>query len=69
MQMKNINLKILCISLKSNGEIDRVRWQHSQKILPLNLLQENGIPWLFIALHIIKAQNAPDLTQNVYTYL
>ena len=67
LQMKNINLKISSISPESNGEI-RVWWQHS-KILPSNILQKNGIPWLLTALHIIKAQNAPDFTKNIYTYL
>ena len=30
---------------------------------------KNRIPWLLTALHLIKAQNAPDFTQNIYTYL
>ena len=66
--MKIVNLKIPCISPESNEEIDRVWWKHS-KALPSNFLQKNGLPWLLTAFHIIKAQNAPDLTQNIYTYL
>ena len=65
--MKNINLKISLISPKSNRDIDRVWWQHS-KILPSNIYK-NGITWLLTALHIIKAQNVPDFTQNIYTFL
>ena len=32
-QMKNINLKTPRISPESNGEIDRVWWQHSQILI------------------------------------
>ena len=66
--MKNINLKIPLTSLESNVKIDRMWWQHS-KILPENLLQKIGIPWLWTTLYIIKTQNTSDLTQNVHTYL
>ena len=31
--------------------------------------KKNRVPLLLTNLHIIKAQNAPDLTQNIYTYL